>query len=35
MIAALAIATGIAPAQLMAEPPEMIATMAELAGRRR
>ena len=32
MIAALAIATGIPPAALMLEPPEMVATLAELAG---
>jgi hypothetical protein len=35
MIAALAIVTGIAPAVLLEETPEMVATIAELAGRRR
>ena len=35
MIAALSIATGIAPRELLDETPEMLATLAELVSRRR
>jgi hypothetical protein len=35
MIAALSLATGIPPRALLDEPPEMVATLADLAGRRR
>jgi len=35
MIAALAIATGIAPHQLLVEDPEMLATISEILARRR
>jgi hypothetical protein len=35
MIAALAVATGIAPSVLLEEEPEMIATLAEIAGAKR
>jgi len=34
MIATLAIATGIPPAALMDEPPEMVATLAEVVAKR-
>jgi hypothetical protein len=34
MIAALALATGLPPRELLAESPEMLATLADLAARR-